>query len=111
MKNQGIQQDNVISHSSNSKDNINNIITATSNNINININNRNSNNDDKSLDFLSNLGKSLEYSVETNIDYGYGNIDVVWNVSLHPLLPQIKLEFIKLESNEDGGRTNLEDNQ
>ena len=68
------------------------------------------NNSNNSLNFLSNLGKSLEYSIETNIDYGYGNIDFVWNVSLHPSLPQIKWGFVKLQSQEGGDR-DWQDNQ
>ena len=56
------------------------------------------------LNFMSNPAKSLDYSTETKIDYGYGNIDFVWNVSLHSSLPQIKWGFVKLKLQEGGNR-------
>lgn len=83
----------------------------TSNNkklVDTNLDNTNSNS--RSEDNLSNIDELIERSVEKNIDYGYGNIDVVWNVSLHRLLPHVKWGFIKIgvQGNQD---RDLQDNQ
>ena len=56
-----------------------------------------------SSDFLSQLDQSLSYSIEKDVDYGYGKIDAIWHISLHPLLPTSKSGFVKIQSSQDGG--------
>ena len=50
--------------------------------------------------FLSQLDQSLSYSIEKDVDYGYGNIDAIWHISLHPSLPSSKFGFVKIQSQE-----------
>ena len=70
-----------------------------------NLNNNNNNpSPPSSLDFLSNLDKTLSYSIEKDVDYGYGKIDVIWYISLHPSLPSSKFGFVKIQSQERGGK-------
>ena len=54
-----------------------------------------------SSDFLSQLDQSLSYSIEKDVDYGYGKIDVIWHISLHPSLPHQNLGF-KIQSQREG---------
>jgi hypothetical protein len=63
-----------------------------------------------SLDFLSNLDKTLSYSIEKDVDYGYGKIDVIWYISLHPSLPSSKFGFVKIQSQEENDQ-DWQDNQ
>jgi hypothetical protein len=49
-----------------------------------------------SSDFLSQLDQSLSYSIEKGVDYGYGKIDTIWHISLHPSLPSSKFGFIRI---------------
>lgn len=53
-----------------------------------------------SSDFLSQLDQSLSYSIEKDVDYGYGKIDVIWHISLHPSLPSSKFGFVKIQSQQ-----------
>src|SRR5215211_1246951 len=62
-------------------------------------------------DFLSQLDQSLSYSIEKDIDYGYGKIDAIWHISLHPSLPSSKLGFIKIQSQEGKADQDWKDNQ
>lgn len=39
---------------------------------------------------LNDLGQKRGYSTAQNIDYGYGIIDSVWKIPLHPSLPEIR---------------------
>src|SRR5215212_4962055 len=72
----------------------------------------NNSNSTSSLDFLSNLDQSLSYSIEKDVDYGYGKIDVIWYVSLHPSLPSSKFGFVKIQSQEGKGNDqDWKDNQ
>src|SRR5215204_7338165 len=72
----------------------------------------NNSNSTSSLDFLSNLDQSLSYSIEKDVDYGYGKIDVIWYISLHPSLPSSKFGFIKIHSQEGNGNDqDWKDNQ
>jgi hypothetical protein len=64
----------------------------------------------QSLDLLAEAGKEKGVEVEHDIDYGAGPIDIVWNINVHPALPDIKCGFIKLKS-EEGGSQDTEDNQ
>src|ERR671925_216356 len=67
------------------------------------------------LDFLVTLGEEKGFEVEKNIDYGYGSIDLVWYISLHPMLQSIRCGFIVLGLEEEliggGGSKDSEDNQ
>jgi hypothetical protein len=44
------------------------------------------------------------YSIEKDVDYGYGKIDAIWHISLHPSLPSSKFGFVKIQS-QNGGKT------
>jgi hypothetical protein len=61
------------------------------------------------LDRLIDAGEEKGFEVEQSVDYGAGPIDVVWNINLHPSLPDIKCGFVALETNE-GGSQDTEDN-
>jgi hypothetical protein len=67
---------------------------------NQNINN-NKNSSSQSVDFLSQLDQSLSYSIEKDVDYGYGKIDAIWHISLHPSLPSSKFGFVKIQSSQN----------
>ena len=45
----------------------------------------------------------MSYSIEKDVDYGYGKIDAIWHISLHPSLPTSKSGFVKIQSLQDGG--------
>jgi hypothetical protein len=51
-------------------------------------------------DSLSQLDQSLSYSIEKDVDYGYGKIDVIWHISLHPSLPSSKFGFVRIQSEQ-----------
>ena len=55
------------------------------------------------LHSLVSMGQEKGFEVEQNQDYGFGIIDVVWNINTHPALPVIKCGFIVLRSEEEGG--------
>ena len=61
--------------------------------------------------FLSQLDQSLSYSIEKDVDYGYGNIDAIWHISLHPSLPSSKFGFVKIQSQREGADQDEKDNQ
>jgi hypothetical protein len=63
------------------------------------------------LDSLVSMGQEKGFEVEQNQDYGFGIIDVVWNINTHPALPVIKCGFIVLRSEEGGGDKDWQDNQ
>jgi len=65
-------------------------------------NNKNSSLSSQSVNFLSQLDQSLSYSIEKDVDYGYGKIDAIWHISLHPSLPTSKFGFIKIQSQQEG---------
>ena len=50
------------------------------------------------------------FEVEQDADFGAGPIDLVWNINVHPALPNIKFGFIALDG-EEGGSQDTEDNQ
>src|SRR5215212_3325148 len=62
-------------------------------------------------DFLSQLDQSLSYSIEKDVDYGYGKIDAIWHISLHPSLPSSKFGFVKIQSHEGKADQDWKDNQ
>ena len=43
----------------------------------------------QSLDLLAEAGEEKGFEVEHDIDYGAGPIDIVWNINVHPALPDI----------------------
>ena len=87
------QYDDIVKHnSSNSNSNFNNPSTL-------------------SIDFLSQLDQSLSYSIEKDVDYGYGKIDIIWHISLHPSLPSSKFGFVKIQSQEGERDQDWKDNQ
>ncbi|MGH9987564.1 MAG: hypothetical protein ACRD8W_26775 [Nitrososphaeraceae archaeon] len=60
---------------------------------------------------LNNLGQKRGYLTEQNVDYGYGIMDTVWKIPIHPSLPEIKCGFVRLRSDEGGGSHDWQDNQ
>jgi hypothetical protein len=64
-----------------------------------------------SVDFLSQLDQSLSYSIEKDVDYGYGKVDAIWHISLHPSLPSSKFGFVKVQSQEGTADQDWKDNQ
>jgi hypothetical protein len=85
------QYDNIVKHNSNSNSR--------------KFNNSSSSSSSSSADFLSQLDQSLSYSIEKDVDYGYGNIDAIWHISLHPSLPSSKFGFVKIQSQREKGGT------
>ena len=66
------------------------------------------------LDFLVTMAEEKGFEVERNIDYGYGLIDVVWYINVHPILQNIRCGFIVLRAEEiavGGGSKDADDNQ
>lgn len=51
------------------------------------------------------LGQKKGYSIEQKVDYGYGMIDTVWKIPIHPLLPEIKCGFIETDDWQDNQYT------
>lgn len=62
------------------------------------------------LDTIIDMGEEKGFEVEQDVDYGAGPIDIVWNINVHPALPNIKCGFVVLEAEEDGSQ-DTEDNQ
>lgn len=62
------------------------------------------------LDALIDMGEGKGFKLERDVDYGAGPIDMVWNVNVHPALPNIKCGFVVLKA-EEGGNQDTEDNQ
>jgi hypothetical protein len=56
---------------------------------------RNSNN------LLLSIGRKKGYFIEQKVNYGYGMIDTVWKIPIHPLLPEIKCGFIETDDWQD----------
>src|ERR671912_257031 len=78
-------------------------IVKHNNNNNNNSNSNFNNSSTLSIDFLSQLDQLLSYSLEKDVDYGYGKIDVIWHISLHPSLPSSKFGFVKIQSQRERG--------
>ena len=62
------------------------------------------------LEPLINIAKEKGFGTERNKDYGFGPIDLVWNITTHPALPKIKCGFVVLRAEERGAKDS-EDNQ
>jgi hypothetical protein len=62
------------------------------------------------LDSIIDMGEEKGFKLERDVDYGAGPIDIVWNVNVHPALPDIKCGFVVLKA-EEGGNQDTEDNQ
>ncbi len=63
------------------------------------------------LDSLVQAGQEKGFELEQDANYGAGPVDVVWNINVHPALPNIKFGFISLGQQEEGGSQDTEDNQ
>ncbi|MFL6523494.1 MAG: hypothetical protein ACJ71B_08450 [Nitrososphaera sp.] len=63
------------------------------------------------LERLVEAGEEKGFEVEQDVDFGAGPIDVVWNINVHPALPNIKFGFIVLGGQGEGGSQDTEDNQ
>src|SRR5215203_3197537 len=63
------------------------------------------------LERLIEAGEEKGFEVEQDADYGAGPIDIVWNINVHPVLPNIKFGFVVLGAEEEGGSQDTEDNQ
>jgi hypothetical protein len=57
------------------------------------------------------IGRRKGYLVEQKVDYGYGVVDTVWKIPIHPSLPEIKCGFVRLRSDEGCGSQDWQDNQ
>jgi hypothetical protein len=68
-------------------------------------------NNSSSSDFLSQLDQSLSSFIENDVDYGYGKIDAIWHISLHPSLPSSKFGFVKIQSQKGTADQDEKDNQ
>src|ERR671923_3095190 len=62
------------------------------------------------LDSLIEMGEKKGFEVKHDVDYGAGPINIVWNINVHPALPDIKCGFVVLEA-EEGGNQDPGDNQ
>lgn len=62
------------------------------------------------LDAITHMGGERGFKVEQDVDYGADPVDVVWNINVHPALPNIKCGFVVLKA-EEGGNQDTEDNQ
>jgi hypothetical protein len=62
------------------------------------------------LDAITHMGEQRGFKVEQDVDYGAGPVDVVWNINVHPALPNIKCGFVVLKA-EEVGNQDTEDNQ
>ena len=62
------------------------------------------------LERLIEAGEEKGFEVEQDVDYGAGPVDIVWNINVHPALPNIKFGFIVL-GGEEGGSQDTDDNQ
>src|SRR5918992_1232712 len=62
------------------------------------------------LDAITHMGEERGFKVEQDVDYGADPVDVVWNINVHPALPNIKCGFVVLKA-EEGGNQDTEDNQ
>ena len=62
------------------------------------------------LDAIIDMGQEKGFKVEQDVDYGAGPVDIVWNVNVHPALPNVKCGFVVLKAGE-GGNQDTEDNQ
>src|ERR671919_1090518 len=65
---------------------------------------------DVNLDPIIHMGEETGFKVEQDVDYGAGPIDIVWNINVHPALPNIRCGFVVLKA-EEGGNQDTEDNQ
>ncbi|MFL6400206.1 MAG: hypothetical protein ACJ72J_11600 [Nitrososphaeraceae archaeon] len=65
---------------------------------------------DNTLEPLITIAKEKGFETEENKDYGFGPIDLVWNITTHPALPKIKCGFVVLRAGE-GGAKDSDDNQ
>jgi hypothetical protein len=72
--------------------------------------NNNSNDVAVSLEPL-NIAKEKGFKIEQNKDYGFGPIDLVWNITTHPALPKIRCRFVMLRTDEPSGHEDTQDNQ
>jgi hypothetical protein len=57
--------------------------------------------DRKNNNSVANIGRKKGYSVEQRVDYGYGIIDTVWKIPIHPSIPEIKCGFIETDDWQD----------
>jgi hypothetical protein len=62
------------------------------------------------LERLVEAGEEKGFEVEQDVDFGAGPIQVVWNINVHPALPNIRFGFITL-GGEEGGSQDTQDNQ
>ncbi|MFL6486237.1 MAG: hypothetical protein ACJ71D_05930 [Nitrososphaera sp.] len=65
---------------------------------------------DMNLERLVEAGEEKGFEVEQDVDFGAGPIQVVWNINVHPALPNIRFGFITL-GGEEGGSQDTQDNQ
>ena len=59
---------------------------------------------------LLKMSKNYGFEADVNKDYGFGSIDLVWNIKFHPRLDPLRIGFVRLKEQE-GGSSDLEDGQ
>jgi hypothetical protein len=59
---------------------------------------------------LTKIAKSYGIKSEANKDYGFGPIDLVWNIKFHPVFEPISCGFVQLKEQE-GGSSDMDDGQ
>ncbi len=65
---------------------------------------------DNLISGLIKMSKKYGFEAHVNKDYGFGSIDLVWNIKFHPRLDPLRVGFVKLKEQE-GGSSHLEDGQ
>lgn len=56
------------------------------------------------------MSKKYGFEADVNKDYGFGSIDLVWNIKFHPRLDPLRVGFVRLKEQE-GGSSDLQDGQ
>ncbi len=59
---------------------------------------------------LLKMSKKYGFEADVNKDYGFGSIDLVWNIKFHPRLDPLRVGFVRLKEQE-GGSSDLQDGQ
>ncbi|GEM_PF-3616024 len=57
----------------------------------------------QNIDRLVEAGEEGGFEIQQGVDYGAGPIDVVWNINVHPALPNIKCSFVRLSRQKRAG--------
>jgi hypothetical protein len=67
--------------------------------------------EDSVIPGLLKMSKKYGFKADINKNYGFGPIDLVWNIKFHPILEPLRRGFVKLREEEEGGSSDLNDGQ